>query len=70
MGAERWYRTCVSLTVLDENDQPVLDDDGQVKERHSKLFHDLRRTAAQGPPTLAGIIRCPTVPLAQGGAFA
>ena len=33
--------------VLDEKDQPVLGEDGKPKLRPSKLFHDLRRTAAR-----------------------
>ena len=33
--------------VLDDNDRPVMDENGKPKQRPSKLFHDLRRTAAR-----------------------
>jgi integrase len=33
--------------VLDDNGRPPLDENGKPKQRPSKLFHDLRRTAAR-----------------------
>jgi integrase len=46
-----WVTACFEAElvepVLDENDQRMLGDDGKPKLRPSKLFHDLRRTAAR-----------------------
>jgi integrase len=46
-----WVRACFEVglveSVLDDNEQPVVDDNGKPRMRHSKLFHDLRRTAAR-----------------------
>ncbi len=46
-----WVTACFEAglvePVLDEKDQPVLGEDGKPKLRPSKLFHDLRRTAAR-----------------------
>jgi len=46
-----WVTACFEAglveRVLDESDQPMLDEYGKPKLRPSKLFHDLRRTAAR-----------------------
>lgn len=46
-----WVTACFEAElvepVIDENDQRMLGDDGKPKLRPSKLFHDLRRTAAR-----------------------
>jgi integrase len=46
-----WVTACFDAQlvepVLDEKDQTVLGDDGKPKLRPSRLFHDLRRTAAR-----------------------